>query len=29
MLGFLKLFSGGALTRLALFGLGTMPYITA
>jgi preprotein translocase subunit SecY len=29
VLGFLNLFSGGALTRLALFGLGIMPYITA
>ena len=29
MLGFLNLFSGGALTRLAVFGLGVMPYITS
>jgi preprotein translocase subunit SecY len=28
-LGFLQLFSGGALTRFAIFGLGIMPYITA
>src|ERR1700733_10630678 len=28
-LGFLNLFSGGALTRLAVFGLGVMPYITS
>ena len=28
-LGFLNLFSGGALTRLAVFGLGIMPYITS
>ncbi|HUF31741.1 MAG TPA: preprotein translocase subunit SecY [Acidimicrobiales bacterium] len=28
-LGFLQLFSGGALTRFAVFGLGIMPYITA
>ena len=28
-LGFLNLFSGGALTRLAIFGLGVMPYITS
>jgi preprotein translocase subunit SecY len=27
--GFLNLFSGGALTKLAVFGLGIMPYITA
>ncbi len=27
--GFLNLFSGGALTRLAIFGLGVMPYITS
>jgi preprotein translocase subunit SecY len=26
---FLNLFSGGALTKLAVFGLGIMPYITA
>ena len=29
VLGFLNLFSGGALTRLAIFGLGVMPYITS
>ena len=29
MLGFLNLFSGGALVRLAVFGLGIMPYITS
>ena len=29
MLGFLQLFSGGALTQFALFALGIMPYITA
>jgi preprotein translocase subunit SecY len=29
VLGFLNLFSGGALTRLAIFGLGIMPYITS
>jgi len=29
VLGFLNLFSGGALVRLALFGLGVMPYITS
>jgi len=29
VLGFLNLFSGGALTRLAVFGLGIMPYITS
>jgi preprotein translocase subunit SecY len=29
ILGFLNLFSGGALARAALFGLGIMPYITA
>jgi preprotein translocase subunit SecY len=28
-LGFINLFSGGALTRLAVFGLGIMPYITS
>ena len=28
-LGFLDLFSGGALGRLAVFALGIMPYITA
>jgi preprotein translocase subunit SecY len=27
--GFLNLFSGGALTRMAVFGLGIMPYITS
>ena len=29
MLGFLQLFSGGALTQFAVFALGIMPYITA
>jgi preprotein translocase subunit SecY len=29
ILGFLSLFSGGALTNFALFALGIMPYITA
>jgi preprotein translocase subunit SecY len=29
ILGFLNLFSGGGLQRLALFALGIMPYITA
>ncbi len=29
ILGFLNLFSGGALTRFAVFALGIMPYITA
>ncbi len=29
VLGFLNLFSGGALTRMAIFGLGIMPYITS
>ncbi len=29
VLGFLNLFSGGALARAAVFGLGIMPYITA
>ncbi|HVX22522.1 MAG TPA: preprotein translocase subunit SecY [Acidimicrobiales bacterium] len=29
VLGFLNLFSGGALIRLAVFGLGIMPYITS
>ena len=29
VLGFLKLFSGGGLSRLSLFALGIMPYITA
>ena len=28
-LGFLQLFSGGALTQFAIFALGIMPYITA
>src|SRR3546814_9256254 len=28
VLGFLQLFSGGALTQFALFALGIMPYIT-
>ncbi len=28
-IGFLNLFSGGALARLAIFGLGVMPYITS
>ena len=28
-LGFIDLFSGGALTNVAIFGLGIMPYITA
>ena len=28
-LGFIDLFSGGALTRMAVFGLGIMPYITS
>jgi preprotein translocase subunit SecY len=28
-LSFIDLFSGGALTRMAVFGLGIMPYITA
>jgi preprotein translocase subunit SecY len=28
-LGFLRLFSGGALTQGAIFGLGIMPYITS
>ena len=27
--GFLNLFCGGALVRLAVFGLGIMPYITS
>ncbi len=27
--GFLNLFSGGGLTKMALFGLGIMPYITS
>jgi preprotein translocase subunit SecY len=29
VLGFLRLFSGGALTQFAVFALGIMPYITA
>ena len=29
VLGFLNLFCGGALVRLAIFGLGVMPYITS
>lgn len=29
ILSFLNLFSGGALSRMALFGLGIMPYITS
>src|SRR2546421_4453847 len=29
ILGLLNLFSGGALSRIALFALGIMPYITA
>ncbi len=29
VLSFLNLFSGGALTRIAVFGLGIMPYITS
>jgi preprotein translocase subunit SecY len=29
ILGFLNLFSGGGLARIAIFGLGIMPYITA
>jgi preprotein translocase subunit SecY len=29
VLGFLNLFSGGAITRFAIFGLGIMPYITS
>jgi len=29
VLGFLSFFSGGALTRFAVFGLGIMPYITS
>src|SRR5438270_9254282 len=29
VVGFLALFSGGALTKFAVFGLGIMPYITA
>src|SRR5665648_714286 len=29
ILGFLNLFSGGSLSRIALFALGIMPYITS
>ena len=29
VLGFLQLFSGGAITQFAVFALGIMPYITA
>ncbi|MGH9063116.1 MAG: preprotein translocase subunit SecY, partial [Acidimicrobiales bacterium] len=29
VISFLNLFSGGALTRFAVFGLGIMPYITS
>jgi preprotein translocase subunit SecY len=29
VVGFLALFSGGALTKMAIFGLGIMPYITS
>src|SRR5579875_852077 len=29
VVGFLSLFSGGALTKMAVFGLGIMPYITS
>src|SRR5213593_3456901 len=29
VLGFLNLFSGGSLSRFAIFALGIMPYITA
>src|ERR1700754_4899393 len=29
VLGFLNLFSGGSLSRLSLFALGIMPYVTA
>ena len=29
VIGFLNLFSGGALARAAIFGLGIMPYITS
>ena len=29
VIGFLALFSGGALTKMAVFGLGIMPYITS
>src|SRR3989449_10993794 len=29
VLGFLNLFSGGSLSRIAIFALGIMPYITA
>ena len=28
ILGFLNLFSGGSLSRLSIFALGIMPYIT-
>ena len=28
-LSFIDFFSGGALTRMAVFGLGIMPYITS
>ncbi|HYA44861.1 MAG TPA: preprotein translocase subunit SecY [Acidimicrobiales bacterium] len=29
VIGYLNLFSGGSLTKMAVFGLGIMPYITA
>ena len=29
LLGFLDIFSGGSLSRLTIFALGTMPYISA
>ena len=29
VVSFLNLFSGGALSRMAIFGLGVMPYLTA
>src|SRR5580693_7807338 len=29
ILGFLNLFSGGGLSRIALFALGIMPYVTS
>ena len=29
ILGFLNLFTGGGLSRIAIFALGIMPYITA
>ncbi len=29
LLGFLDIFSGGALSRLTIFALGIMPYISA